>query len=142
MFFGQITCRLNFLTFLIILIHLSHIIFLKNFFSCRFCYLNLIFNIKYYIESSQFSELPSIFNSVISIEFWTNHLLYFMDFMQLNSSKDPPYFYIPIFYFVFTPLLFTFLLSECNSNNRKIILSLKRSKYQPQTKKKSFLNKI
>ena len=103
--------------------------------------MNLIFNIKYFIESSQFSELPSVFNSVTSIEFPTNHVLYFMDFTQLNSSKDAPYFYIPIFYFVFTPHLFTFLLSECKSNNRKIIISLKRSKYHPRTKKKSFLNK-
>ena len=61
--------------------------------------------------------------------------------MQLNSTKDAPYFYVPTFYFVFTPLLFTFLLSEYNSNNRKTILSLKRSKYQSRTKKRSFLNK-
>ena len=87
-----------------------------NFFCRRFYYLNLIFNIKYFIESSQFSQLPSLFNSVTSIEFPTNHVLYFMDFTQLNSSKDAPYFYIPIFYFVFTPLMFTFLLSEYNSN--------------------------
>ena len=112
-----------------------------NFFSCRFYYLNLIFNVKYFIESLQFSELPSVFNSVTSIEFPTNHVLYFMDFTQLNSSKDAPYFYIPIFYFIFTPLLFTFILSECINNNRKTTLSLKRSKYQPQTKKRSFLNK-
>ena len=82
----------------------------------------------------------SVFNSVTSIEFPTNHVIYFMDFTQL-SSKYAPYFYIPIFYFVFTPLLFTFLLLECNSNNRKTILSLKRSKYQPRTKKRFFLNK-
>ena len=96
-----------------------------NFFSCRFYYLNLIFNIKYFVESSQFSELPSVFNSVTLVEFPTNHLPYFMDFTQLNSSKDAPYFYIPIFYFVFTPLMFTFLLSEYNSN-------------QPRTKKRPF----
>ena len=77
-----------------------------NFFPCRFYYLNLIFNIKYFVESSQFSELPSVFNSVTSIEFPTNHVIYFMDFTQLNSSKDAPYFYIPIFYFVFTPLVY------------------------------------
>ena len=41
----------------------------------------------------------------------------------------------------FTPLLFTFLLSECKINNRKTIISLKRGKYQPRTKKRSFLNK-
>ena len=76
-----------------------------------------------------------------SIEFQTNDVLYFMDFTQLNSSKDAPYFYILIFYFVFTPLLFTFFLSQCNSNNRKTMLSLKRSKYQPQTEKMSFLCK-
>ena len=103
--------------------------------------MNLIYNIKYFIESSQFSELPPVFNSVTSIEFPTNHVLYFMDFTQLNSSKDAPYFYIPIFYFIFTPLLFTFILSECKSNNRKTIISPKRSMYQPRTKKWSFLNK-
>ena len=64
-----------------------------------------------------------------------------MDFTQLNSSKDEPYFYKPIFYFVFTQLLFTFLLSEYTSNNTKTILSRKRSKYQPRTKERSFLNK-
>ena len=113
--------------------------FVKNFF--RFYYLNLIFNIECFIESSQSSELPSIFNSMISIESPTNHLLYFMDFVQLNSTKDVTYFYIPIFYFVFIPLLFTILLSEYSSNNRKTILSLKRSKYQPRTKRRSFSNK-
>ena len=76
-----------------------------NFFSCWFYYFNLIFNIEYFIERTHFSELPSVFNSVTSIEFPTNHLLYFMDFTQLNSSKDAPYFYLP-----------------------KTILSLKRSK--------------
>ena len=80
-----------------------------NFF-CWFYYLNLIFNVEYFRESSQFSALPSVFNSVTSIEFSTNHPLYFMDFTQVNSSKDAPYFYIPIFYFVFTPHLFTFFL--------------------------------
>ena len=95
--------------------------------------MNLIFNIKYFIESSQFSELSSVFNSVTSIEFPTNHLLYFMDFTQLNSSNDAPYFYMPVFYFVFALLLFNFLLSECNRSNRKTTLSLKRSKYQPRT---------
>ena len=45
------------------------------------------------------------------------------------------------FFILFSPLLFTFLLSENNSNNRKIVLSLKWSKYQPRTKKRSFLNK-
>ena len=100
----------------------------------------LVFN-DYFIESSQFCESPSVFNSATSIEFLTNHLLCFMYFMQLNSTKDAPYFYVPTFYFVFTPLLFTFLLSEYNSNNRKTILSLKRSKYQSRTKKRSFLNK-
>ena len=121
----------------------SHNIFenFVNFFSCRFYYLNLIFNVKYFIESLQFSELPSVFNSVTSIEFPTNHVLYFMDFTQLNSSKDAPYFYILICYFVFTPLLFTFLLSECKSNNTKKIISLKRSKYQLRTKKSFFKNK-
>ena len=64
-----------------------------------------------------------------------------MDCTQLNSSKDAPYFYIPIFYFVFTSLLLTFLLSEYNSNNRKTILLIQRSKYQPRTKKRSCLNK-
>ena len=64
-----------------------------------------------------------------------------MDFMQLNSSNDTPYFYIPFFFF-FTPLLFNSFLLECNSNNRKTVLSPKRSKYQSQTKKRSFLNKI
>ena len=64
-----------------------------------------------------------------------------MDFAQLNSSKDSLYFYLPIFYFVFTPLLFTFLLSEYNNNNGKTIVSLKRSKYQPRTKGRSFINK-
>ena len=64
-----------------------------------------------------------------------------MDFTQLNSKKDAPYSHIPIFYFVFTPLLFTLLLSEYNSNSRKTILLPKRSKYQPQTKRRSFLNK-
>ena len=101
----------------------------------------MIFNIEYFIESSKFSELPSVFNSVTSVEFPNNHLLYFLDFTQLNSPKDTPYFYTPIFYLVFTPLLFTFLLSEYNSNNRKITLSLKRSKHQPRTKKKFFSNK-
>ena len=99
-----------------------------NLFSCWYYYLNLIFNIEYFIDSSPFYEMPSVFNSVTSIEFPTNHLLYFMDFTQLNSSKDAPYFYIPIFYFVVTPVLFTFLLSEYNSNNRKTVLSLKRNK--------------
>ena len=94
----------------------------------RFYYLNLIFNIKYVTESSQFSELSSVFHSVTTIEFPTNHLLYFMDFAQLNSSKDAPYFYIPIFYFVFTQPLFILLLSECNSSNSKTMLSFKRSK--------------
>ena len=103
--------------------------------------MNLIINIKYFIESSQFSELPSVFNSVTSIEFPTKHLLHFMNFRLLNSSKDAPYFYLLIFYFVLTLLLFTLLLSECNSNDRKTILSLKRSKYRPLTKKISFLNK-
>ena len=102
-----------------------------EFFFCFWSYyLNLILNIEYFIESSQFSELPSVFNSLTSIEFPTNHLLYFMDFTQLNSSKDAPYFYIPIFYFVFTSLLLTFLLSEYNSNNRKTILLIQGSKYQ------------
>ena len=32
--------------------------------------------------------------------------------------------------------------SECNSNNRKTVLSLKRSKYQPQTKKRSLTKKV
>ena len=105
-----------------------------NFFLVGFYYLNLIFNIEYFLESSRFSELPSVFNSVTSIAFPTNHL-YFMDFVQINSSKDAPYFYIPILYFVFTPLLFTFLLSEHNCDNRKTILSLKRSKYQLRTKR-------
>ena len=137
LFFGQIFYRLIFLTFLIILIPLSYIfIYIVIYiFSCRFYYLNLIFDIKYFTESSQFSELPSVFNSVKLIEFPTNHLLYFMDFYA-TSSKYAPYFYMPIF--VFTSLLFILLLSECNSNNRKNILSLKRSKYQPQIKKKSF----
>ena len=30
-----------------------------------------------------------------SIEFPTNHLLHFMDFTQLNSARDTPYFCIP-----------------------------------------------
>ena len=30
-----------------------------------------------------------------SIEFPSNHLLYFMDFTQLNSTNDTPYFFIP-----------------------------------------------
>ena len=46
-----------------------------HFFSCRFYCLNLIFDTAYFSESSQFSELPSVFNSVRSIEFQTNHLL-------------------------------------------------------------------
>ena len=71
-----------------------------SFFSCWFYYLNLIFNIEYFIESSQFSELLSVFFSVASIEFPTNHLLYFMDFTQLSSSKDAPYFYIPVFFLI------------------------------------------
>ena len=79
-----------------------------NCFSCRFYYLNLIFNIKYFIESSQFSELPSVFNSVTSIEFPTNHLIYFMDFTQLNSCKDALYFYIPIILFCFHSTLVYF----------------------------------
>ena len=112
-----------------------------NFFSCRFYYLNSIFNIEYFIESSRFSEQPSVFNSVKSIESPTNHILYFMDFTQLNSSKYAPYFYIATFYFASTPLLFTFLLSKCNNNNRKTILSLKRSNYKPRTNKTCFLNK-
>ena len=48
LFFRQINCGLIFLTFLIIPIRLSHIIFLKTF--------------------SQASELPLVFNSVTSIE--------------------------------------------------------------------------
>ena len=59
--------------------------------------------------AGQVSELPPVFNSVTSTEFGTNHLLYLMDFTQLNSSKDAPYSYIPIFYLVFTPLMLTFL---------------------------------
>ena len=58
------------------------------FYSCWFYNLNLIFSNEYFIKSSQFSGLPSVFNLMILIEFSTNHLLYFKDFMQLNSSKD------------------------------------------------------
>ena len=58
------------------------------FYSCWFYNLNLIFSNEYFIKSSQFSGLPSVFNSMTLIEFSTNHLLYFKDFMQLNSSKD------------------------------------------------------
>ena len=46
---------------------------------------------QYFIESPQVFELPTVFSSVTSIQFRTNHLLYFMDFTQLNSSKDAPY---------------------------------------------------
>ena len=67
---------------------------LVRFFSCRF-YLTLIFDIEYFLESPQFSELPSVFNSVTSTEFPTNHRLYFMDFRQLNSTKDTSYFCTP-----------------------------------------------
>ena len=63
-------------------------------FLCRFYYSNLIFDTEYFLENPQFSELPSVFNSVTSIEFPTNHELYFMDFTQLNSTKDTTYFYI------------------------------------------------
>ena len=71
LFSRQINCGLIFLTFLIILTCLSHIIFLKT-----FC---------------QASELPIVFNSVTSIECRTNHLPYFMDCTQLNCSKDATY---------------------------------------------------
>ena len=104
--------------------------------------MNLICNVEYFIESSQFPELPSIFNLVTSVEFPTNHLLYFMDFAQQNSTQDAPYVYIPICYFVSNPLLFTFFLSEYNNNNRKTKLSLEKSKYQRRTKRKSFSNKV
>ena len=92
------------------LIRLSLTIFenFVNFFSSRFYYLNLILNIKYFIENSEFSELPSVFISVTSIEFPTNHLPYFMDFTQLNGSKDAPYFYIQIFLFCFHSTLVYF----------------------------------
>ena len=62
LFFRQINCGLIFLTFLIIPIRLSHIIFLKTF--------------------SQASELPLVFNSVTSIECRSSHLPYFMGFMH------------------------------------------------------------
>ena len=71
--FRTIICRLKFLTLLTILISLSHIIFLKTlyiFFSCRFYCLNLIFNIEYFLERSRFSELPLVFNSITSIDFY------------------------------------------------------------------------
>ena len=45
---------------------------------------------QYFKESSQVSELPTVCSSVTSIQFRTKHLLYFMDFTQLNS-KDAPY---------------------------------------------------
>ena len=63
-----------------------------HFCSSSFYYLNLIFDMEYFLEGPQFSELPSVFNSVASIEFLTNHLLYLMDFTQLNSTKDSSYF--------------------------------------------------
>ena len=95
LFFRQINCGLIFLTFLIILIRLSHSFNIfenfEYFFSFRFYYLNVIFDIEYFIDSSQVSELPLVFNSVTSIESRSNHLLYFMGFMQLNSSKDATY---------------------------------------------------
>ena len=55
----------NFLTFLIILIRLGHIIFLKIlllffFFFCRF-YLNLIFDIEYFFESPQLPKEFAMF---------------------------------------------------------------------------------
>ena len=68
---------------------------LVHFFSCRFYHLNLFFDIEYFLETPQFSELPSFFNSVTSIEFVTNHLLHFMVYTQLNSIKDTPYFCTP-----------------------------------------------
>ena len=46
--------------------------------------------------------------------------------------KYAPYAYISGF-FVFSPLLRTFLLSDYDSNNSKTILSPKRSKYQLKT---------
>ena len=94
-----------------------------------------------FINKNSFLETNSKFLKTQTFEFPTNHLLYFMNFTQPKGSKDAPSFYIPMFYFVFTPLLFTFLLSECNRNNRKTTLSLKRSRYQPRTKKRSFANK-
>ena len=124
--FQAVTFRLIFLTFSYSFKPCNIFKNFVNLFSCRFHYLNLICNIENFIESCQFSELPSIFNSVMPIEFPTNHLLYFMTFAQLNSFKDAPCFHIPIFYFVFIPLLFTFLSSKYNSSNGKTILSLER----------------
>ena len=76
-----------------------------------------------------------------SIEFPTNHLLYFMDFTQLNSTKVTPYFLYPNFLFWFYSTLVYFHLIRIRQYNRKTILSLKRNKYQPQTKKKALLDK-
>ena len=78
-------------------------------FSCRFYCLNLIFDIVYLLESSQFSESPSVFNSVTSIEFPANHLLYFMDFTKLDSTNHTSYFCTPkeFVMFSFRPLGFS-----------------------------------
>ena len=53
--------------------------------------MNEFFDIEYFLDSSQVSELPLVFNSVTSIECRSNHLLYFMGFTQLNSSNDATY---------------------------------------------------
>ena len=140
--FRQIIFRLIFLTFLTILIRFSKIIFYKfifinfvnlyiklcKFIYCMFYYLNSIFNIEYFIVKL----LSCLQSLVLWHQWWVSDLtsIIFIDFAQLYSTKDAHYF--------FTPLSFTFLWLEYNSNNRKTILSLERTKYQPRTKERSF----
>ena len=75
-----------------------------HFFSCRFYCLNLIFDIVYFSENPEFFELPSVFKDFIDIYI----LLYFMDFMQLNSTNDAPYFCTPKEFVMFAFWLFGF----------------------------------
>ena len=115
---------------------------LCKFIYCRFYYLNSICNIEYFIEICQISELPSIFNFVTSMMSFQLNIYYISrilrNYIVLGMHLT---FIYHFFYFAFTPLSFTFLLLEYNSNNRKTVLSLERTKYQPRTKERSFSNK-
>ena len=67
--------------------------------------------------------MPPVFNSVTTIELWTNNLLYFMNFMQINSTKDTTYFCIPKEFILFV-CFFLLLVFRITAFIIKIVFTL------------------